>query len=387
MNQDQLYHQYQVYQSYIGWTDADEDHARAAARVLQPRLLPLIDDFYTEIGRHAATRQVIDGGQTTIHRLKGALLRWLEELLAGPRDREYVARRWQVGKRHIEVGLEQVYVSTAMARLRAGLIGTLDRYWSGEREVLVAAIVSLNKLLDLDLTVIENAYQTEYLAQIRRTEQLAKVGHVAGSVGHELRGPLNVLKTSAYFLRHAQNPASTKRTEHFQRMERIMGVAEQILQELSDFARMPSPQLLPFPVRACVDEALEQVCLKDGLLLTRDFPASLPPALGDREQIRHVFVLLIRRAQDAMRDDGQLSIRSQQAAKAVEVVFEDRGRHMPGDILAALDMPLSWSNVRTLGMNLAVARAILDANLGGLHVENNPARGCTLTVALPAAVA
>src|SRR5262245_8431390 len=117
MNQDQLFHRYQDYQSYVGWSAADEGQVRAAAGVLLPHLQPLIDDFYAEIDRHAETRKLIEGGETTVERLEATLRRWLQELLAGPHDREYVARRWQVGTRHIEVGLEHVYVSLAMARL------------------------------------------------------------------------------------------------------------------------------------------------------------------------------------------------------------------------------------------------------------------------------
>jgi signal transduction histidine kinase len=386
MNHDQLYRHYQDYQSYVGWVAADEDHVRAAASVLQPHLAPLIDDFYAEIARHAETRKVIEGGQTTLERLKATLLQWLQELLAGPYDREYVARRWQVGKRHIEVGLAQVSVSTAVARLRAGLVETLSRYWPGEREGLVPAILSLNKLLDLDLTIIENAYQTEYLAQVRQNEQLARVGQVAASVGHELREPLNVLKTSAYYLRHASNPAPAKRTEHFQRIASSMAVAEQILMELSDFARTPVPQVGPFPVVACVDEALEQARLRDNILLSRYFPHSLPLALGDRTQIRNAFVRLIRRARDGMRDGGQLSIRGQDAVGGVEVVFEDTGLGMSRETLAALVAPLSWDSVRVLGMNLAMARAMLDVNAAGLRGDCISGKGCQMTVTLAAAL-
>jgi signal transduction histidine kinase len=382
MNQDQLFHRYQDYLSYVGWSVADEDHVRAAATLLQPHLQPLIDDFYTEIGRHAETRKVIEGGHTTIEKLKGALLRWLQELLAGSHDREYLARRWQVGRRHVEVGLEQGYVSTALARLRAGLVGTLGRCWPGELEGLVSAILSLNKLLDLDLTIIENAYQTEYMDRIRWNEQLAKVGHVAGSVGHALRGPLNVLKTSAYYLRHALVPSPVKTAEHFQRIEKSMGVAEQILLELSDFAGMPAPKVHPFPVEPCVDEALVQISLPETIQVSRDFPPSLPRALGDRNQVRKVFVCLIRRARDIMRDGGRLSIRIKHVADAVEVAYEDTGVHLAQAELAALEAPLSWSNVRILGLTLAVARALLDGNAGRLRAKNESSRGCTMTVTL-----
>jgi hypothetical protein len=49
---------------------------------------------------------------------------------------------------------------------------------------LVAAIQSLNKLLDLDLAKIEEAYQSEHLARDQRSERLAAIGQVAGGIAH-----------------------------------------------------------------------------------------------------------------------------------------------------------------------------------------------------------
>jgi hypothetical protein len=115
MNREQLFRRYQQLQSYVKWCEADGKRVRAAAAILEPQLPPLLDDFYAEIQHHAETRQVIEGGRVGIEHLKGTLRGWLLELLSGPYDQDYVARRWQVGKRHIEVGVEQVYVGAALA--------------------------------------------------------------------------------------------------------------------------------------------------------------------------------------------------------------------------------------------------------------------------------
>ena len=381
-----LFQRYQDYQSYVGWSAADEERVRAAGGILRPQLQPLIEDFYDEISRHAETRKILEQGQTMVERLKEALGQWLRELLSGPYDREYVGRRWQVGKRHLEVGVEQVYVSAALARMRAGLGETLSRNWPDKCDGLVSTILALNKLLDLDLAIIEHAYQTEYAAQIRRHERIAQVGEVAGSVGHELRDPLNVMRTSAYYLRTARNPPPAKMAEHFQRIDRHAEVAEQVLLELSEFVRMPPPQARPFPVGACVDEALEKARLGEGIRLAREFPPALAPAWGDADQIRHAFVLLIRRAGDNMHNCGRLSIRGRPAGDAVEVIFEDSGPRLAPPLLAALQGPLSWANVRALRMTLAVNRAILHWNGGRLRAEDGTGPGCTMIVTLPQAL-
>ena len=104
---------------------------QSVSEILQKYLPGLVDDFYEEIERHPDAMKVITGGQPQINRLKGTLVKWLQELLAGPYNSDYVARRWKVGWRHVEIGLDQVYTNVALSRLRKGLLTALDECWSG----------------------------------------------------------------------------------------------------------------------------------------------------------------------------------------------------------------------------------------------------------------
>jgi len=174
MNPEQLFSRYEDFLTYVGWTETDGDNVRTAAGVLIPQLQGLIDDFYTTIQSHVETRRLIADENSSMRRLKEFLLGWLQELLSGPYDRDYLARRWLVGKRHVDVGLEQTYVNGAMARLRVGLFTTLDRFWQGDKGSLVQTILSLNKLLDLDRTIIEAAYDRNITATCADTSNLQR---------------------------------------------------------------------------------------------------------------------------------------------------------------------------------------------------------------------
>jgi PAS domain S-box-containing protein len=171
MNTNNLYRRYQELQQYVGWTDADAQRVQSVASLIEPHLPALIDDFYNEIERHPDARKVITGGAQQIERLKGTLGAWLRELLFGPYDADYVARRWRVGWRHVEIGLDQVYTNVALSRLRRGLLRTVQQFWQGKHQDLLAIRLSLNALLDLDLAIIEDAYQTEYVDRQQRAER------------------------------------------------------------------------------------------------------------------------------------------------------------------------------------------------------------------------
>lgn len=385
MDADALYARYQELQRYVGWTDEDTVRVRSVAPLLGPHLTALIDDFYTEIDRHPEARKVITGGEVQVKRLKGTLRNWLHDLLHGPYDRDYVLRRWRAGWRHVEIGLNQVYTNVALSRLRRGLLQVLEECWTGDVGASLQIRRSLNTLLDLDLAIIEDAYQTEYTLRQQRTERLATIGQVAGGVAHELRNPLNVVKTSVYYLLNARNPTPEKRAEHLTRIERHVMLADGVITALSNFAKLPVPNLRPFALRPCLQEVVEVNPLPENIQWTLECPESLPCLLGDPDQLRIVFGNLIRNAREAMPKGGQLLLRARPVADSVEVDVTDTGVGIPAEQLGHVMEPLYSTKARGLGLGLAIARAILDKNRGSLQVTSEPGKGSTFTVRLTAA--
>ena len=180
-------------------------------------------------------------------------------------------------------------------------------------------------VIDLDLAIIEDAYQAEYVARQQRSERLVATGQFAVGVAHELRNPLNVVKTSVYYLLNAKNLTPEKQAEHLNRIEQHVTVADGIITALSRFAKLTMPNLQPFPIEQCVREALETNAVGGNVQVTIDGPSSLPHVLADIDQVRIVFANLIRNARDAMPHGGLLSITCRAVDDAVEVAAQ-RGR-------------------------------------------------------------
>jgi signal transduction histidine kinase len=385
MDPEKLYCRYQELQRYVGWTDDDARRVQSIAAALDAMLPALVDDFYAEIDRHPDARKVITGGAAQVNRLKGTLLRWLRDLLNGPYDVDYVARRWQVGWRHVEIGLDQVYTNVALSRLRRGLLQAMDQVAPGRIADGTAVRRSLNTVLDLDLAIIEDAYQTEYVGRLQRNERLAAIGQVAGGIAHELRNPLNVVKTSVYYLCNAKNATPAKTAEHLQRIERHVGAADGVITALSNFARLPMPDLKPFALPACIQEVLELTSLPENVCTVLRFPEGLPRVLADPAQVRIVLSNLVRNAREAMPQGGELTIAARGAGDAVEVDVIDTGVGIPAESLPRIQEPLYSTKARGLGLGLAIARAILEKNRGSLRVSSTPGKGSTFTIRLTAA--
>jgi signal transduction histidine kinase len=382
---DRIDHRYQDLQSYVAWTDEDAARVRVLGPILEPHLPGLVRDFYAEIARHPGVHKVWTGGPEHVERLERTLLAWLGDLLTGPYDRDYVARRWEVGARHVESGLDRVYANAALSRLRDGLVRHLAESWTAGRKGLAAAIRSLNKLLDLELATVEDAYQAESITRIQSSERLASLGQIAGGIAHEIRDALNVIKCSHYYLNAAGDPPLEKRAKHLQRIERNMRQAEQAIATLTNFARVAVPELQPFAVEPAIHQALADSALPDGVDVEVACANGLPPALADPCQIRMALSNLIRNACDAMPSGGRLTLRGRPHGDRVEIAVIDTGVGITAADLGRIAEPLYSTKALGLGLGLTLVRLILERNGGSLAVASEPGWGSTFAVRLACA--
>lgn len=387
MKPDELLTKYHELQDYVGWTDADAERVQAAAHLLESSLPEIVNDFYVEIDRHPLARKVITGGASQVERLKGTLTGWLRQLLAGKYDLEYVLRRWQVGYRHVEIGLDQIFANVALSRIRMQITAALRNHWEGDRQRLVATLDSFDKLLDLEMALINDAYQYEFSARQQRVERLVAIGQVAGGIAHELRNPLNVIKTSVYYLTNVRKPSPEKTKEHLERIEKQVSVSDSVISALSNFAKMPSPVLKPFPLEQCVREALEAVPPPPIINVEIGLSKDLPHVLADIDQLRIVFLNLFRNAYEAMPEGGQIRISAEKVDDTVELSFTDTGHGIPPEVLKRIMEPFHSTKSRGIGLGLAISKSIVDRNQGTIRAHSDPGQGATFKVKLKAAEA
>lgn len=381
---DELFERYQDIQRYVGWTPADVERVYVAGPLVKPSFVELVDDFYQAVGEHEATRRVITGGDAQIERLKLTLRTWLSELVTGPYDLAYAERRFRVGYRHVEIGLKQIYVEAAVSRLRNGLLRALRKNWPMERGIdeLAATMRSMNTLLDLDLAIIQDAYEAASNDRLMQVERLAALGRVAGGVAHELRNPLNVMRTSVYFLRNAKNVSPEKIAEHLERIERQVALSDSVITALSEFAKLSLPNLQPMSVIECVKKSASLDLCPENVELVLQLPDDLPCALADDKQLAIVFDNLIRNACEAMPTGGRLTLAARHVQDRVEVSVTDTGCGIAPEELPHIREPFRSTKPRGIGLGLALSQSILEKNRSTLNVISEVGKGSTFTVML-----
>ncbi|XZE54335.1 protoglobin domain-containing protein [Planctomycetaceae bacterium SH139] len=154
----------QELRDYVALTPADLHDVRPCWDLLQPHAGKLVEDFYLEIMRHPEARAVFSD-MAQVNRLKQSLHAWLADLFAGQDDPDFANRRWQVGYRHVQIGLPSIWVSMAMSRLRDQALTALGQEWPHDQPGLQRANSAISRMMDVDLALIQDAYNNESVSR------------------------------------------------------------------------------------------------------------------------------------------------------------------------------------------------------------------------------
>lgn len=223
-----------------------------------------------------------------------------------------------------------------------------------------------------------------------RTQKIAAWREVARRLAHEIKNPLTPIQLSAERLqRHFSSGPSGPRALVDECTRAIITEVESLkglVDEFTQFARMPSPRAVPTEVHQLLAETL---ALYDGVLpevqIDRRFAADLPLVRLDPEQMRRVIINLLDNAVEAMERRGRLTIETahDDSGRLVRVVVADDGPGIPPAERDKLFLPYYSTKGRGSGLGLAIVRRIVAEHGGTIEVSDNSPRGSRFTIELP----
>jgi PAS domain S-box-containing protein len=156
-------------QRYVRFTAADAVLLAELGKIAASEFPRIASEFYNRIREHEEAHAVlVDEAQ--VQRLQRSLVKWLERACGGVYDEAYFAETEKIGHVHVRIGLPQHFMFTAMALIRLELCRICDRLPEDRR---VATREAIDRILDLDLAIMLEAYHSALTERIRRVEREA----------------------------------------------------------------------------------------------------------------------------------------------------------------------------------------------------------------------
>ena len=224
--------------------------------------------------------------------------------------------------------------------------------------------------------------------QLVLAERVAAWREIARRIAHEIKNPLTPIQMSIETMRRVRDRPD-KFAEIFDEGTKTIldevARLKRIVQEFSDFARAPKPELAPCDVCEVARAALS--LYKGAAPVRADFAQALPPVLADRNQLQQVILNLLENARDAVarKGAGEIIVRARQADGGVELEVEDSGVGFSEAVRDKLFVPYFTTKESGTGLGLAIVHRIVTDHGGRVSAHGEEGRGATFTISLPAA--
>jgi len=292
-------------------------------------------------------------------------------------------------------GYPEVFQSDHLQAMREMMEHVRSRA-SVEREIqitlpdrILTVVVTAAPLRDDEGKILGVMVFLEDITQIQKVQRMEAWREVARRIAHEIKNPLTPIQLSAERLRkryakllEGNGAILDKCTATIiKQVEEL----KNLVNEFSEFARLPAAELTPNDLNDIIKEAL--FLFKEGHKGINFYfnSGELPPLELDRDQIKRTLINLLDNAVAAVEEKGEIRISTafDPSLGIVQLEVADNGCGLDPDVRARIFEPYFSTKKDGTGLGLAIVSAIVADHRGYVRVRPNEPNGTRFIIELP----
>lgn len=243
-------------------------------------------------------------------------------------------------------------------------------------------MVSLSKAFNRMLEELE-LRQTHLIQK----EKLASIGTLLFGIVHELNNPLNNISTSCQILKEELESEDIEfKRELLSQIESETDRARDIVRSILDYSKTGKKETVNLNVALKEAIRLIKAEIPPKIEIIMDIPEDIT-LYADPQQIKQVFLNLIKNSIEAIEGSGQIRIIARMSEEEeVEIKVSDTGKGIPPQVLSRIFDPFftTKDSKKGYGLGLFVTHHIIKEHGGTINVTSSQGEGTTFIIKLPA---
>ena len=259
------------------------------------------------------------------------------------------------------------------------------------RDTELTLLTSLTVLKDENDAFMGMVVVLDDMTSLIKAQRMAAWREVARRIAHEIKNPLTPIQLSAQRLRKRYLSRFEGEEEVFDQCTAmiIKSVDELkgLVNEFSNFARMPASVLKPNDLNGILKEALTlYVEAHRHIRFTLNTDDGMPAILLDRDQIKRVLINLLDNAVAAIEGEGEIELSScyDRELKMATFSVSDTGHGIAAEDRPRLFEPYFSRKKSGTGLGLAIVNTIITDHHGFIRAKENYPKGSRFVIELPA---
>jgi PAS domain S-box-containing protein len=230
--------------------------------------------------------------------------------------------------------------------------------------------------------------------RITASEKQESVVRMSGALYHEMEKWLHSIERESPSRPVKDVPVRDRRTANPEGHRKIGEKGRTLLRELAWLggADAEGQTVLPYDLRKVVQDVVASAKTRWGSgpagrengIRMKSYLRALPTLEGRPEEIRYALAALVQNAAEALDEEGNIYLTTEESEGAAYLYIQDNGRGIPPEIEDRIYDPFfTTKGKRWRGLGLSLAQAIIRKNGGDLDLKSSEGGGTTCTVRLP----
>lgn len=246
---------------------------------------------------------------------------------------------------------------------------------------------NINCFEDISILSFQDITEKEKIKEkIEHINRLAFIGEMSAAIAHEIRNPLQGIKSSLQVLESdfkKQNRTSKILINLiYQEIERI----NKIIFDLLNYARPSEPKPEPISVKEVINESLlflSHLLTKKQLSVNVNISSEEDFIYADRSHFKQIIFNVLTNAIKASKTGGQIDITANLYDKEVVILIKDYGIGISKENLGKIFTPFFSTFDEGSGLGLPVVQTLVLKNNGQIRVESEENVGTTVYLIFP----